>query len=50
MLDGKMTVVLSERNADPALGLSIQESDSRYFFPHSGSPGNLLCEATIVGF
>lgn len=50
VLDGKMTVVLSERNADPALGLSIQESDSRYFFPHSGSPGNVLCEATIVGF
>lgn len=50
VLDGKMTVALTERNADPAHGLSIQESDSRYFFPCSGSLGDLLCKSTIVGF
>lgn len=37
VLEGKTTVAYTGRNADPAHGLSIQESDSRYiFFPHSG--------------
>ncbi len=50
MLDGKMTVALTERNADPAHGLGIQESDSRYFFPCSGSSGDLLCTVRNSGF
>lgn len=33
VLDRKMAVALTERNADPAHGLSIQESDSKYFLP-----------------
>lgn len=49
MLDGKMTMALTERNADPAHGLSIKEARD-FFSPHSGSPRDLLCKSIIVGF
>lgn len=32
VLDGELTVALTEENADPTHGLSIRDSDSRYFF------------------
>ena len=37
MLEGKMTVAFTERNADPAHELGIQEPDSRYFVPQRGA-------------
>lgn len=50
MLNGKMTMALTQRNADPAQGFNIQDSDSRYFLLHTGSPGDLLCESIKAGF